>query len=49
MFILINLGETNYFICLYMKLLTGIKKRNFKLLFFFHFEWHNEIVLNLTL
>lgn len=35
MFILINLGETNYFIYLYMKLLTGIKKRNFKLLFFF--------------
>lgn len=34
MFILINLGETNYFIYLYMKLLTGIKKRNFKFIFF---------------
>lgn len=34
MFILINLGETNYFIYLYMKLLTGIKKRNFKFFFF---------------
>lgn len=47
MFILINLGETNYFIYQYMKLLTGIKKRNFN--FFFHFERHNEMVLNLTL
>lgn len=34
MFILINLGETNYFIYLYMQLLTGIKKQNFKLFFF---------------
>lgn len=47
MFILINLGETNYFIYQYMKLLTGIKKRNFN--FFLHFERHNKIVLNLTL
>lgn len=33
MFILINLGETNYFIYLYMKLLTGIKQRNFNFFF----------------